>query len=432
MARRPPPLLDMSIGKDDQFDNMGQTYRNEGISVSVNHLRIKGTEVMFSETLSVSDLTIGRRIGQGACSSVCIAQHNITKEQYAVKKFNVYDDWQSESLKKELELLTKCNECDALITLKGVFHQEGEVGMILEYMDRGSLESLLIHRNDLVLSEEVLAAISFQIIWGLGYLHFEKILHRDVKPANVLINSEGHIKLSDFGIAKDLGTMESMSNTAVGTFRYMSLERLLGQHYNASGDIWSVGIMMIELWTKKFPFEYCINTPIELVSELESLDLNSFMLGHDMTDFMREIIKSMLYRNPKDRISSLDLIEGAWFGEFGLTSLEAAQSIVVDWLEHYESVRERNNNKRIYSPNDRKLYHDHDSNSIPRKKNSPPNIESFSPINKNNHRNHHNDEDDIFDDYDDDFEIDNDINNDSDEKVTRQYNDDIKHFTSKK
>lgn len=350
-----------------------------------------------------------------------------------MKKFNVYDNWQSESLKKELELLTKCNECDALITLKGVFHQEGEVGMVLEYMDRGSLESLLSHRNDLVLSEEVLAAMVFQIVWGLGYLHFEKILHRDVKPANVLINSAGHIKLSDFGIAKNLGTMESMSNTAVGTFRYMSLERLLGQHYNASGDIWSVGIMMIELWIKKFPFEYCINTPIELVSELENLDLNSFMLSHDMTEIMRKTITCMLHKEPKDRVSSLDLIESVWFSEFGFGTLESAQTVVVEWLQHYENIRQRNT-KRTHSPTAKESDSSYFTEDFNRKKNSPSNDDSFSPIAKNRNRikNFNDDAEHLeyHDDYADDFhpEYDDDV----DQKPFKRLSNDIKHFKSKK
>jgi len=308
--------------------------------------------------------------------------------------------------------------------------------MILEYMDRGSLESLLSHRNDLVLSEEVLAAIAFQIVWGLGYLHFEKILHRDVKPANVLINSGGHIKLSDFGIAKDLGTMESMSNTAVGTFRYMSLERLLGQHYNASGDIWSVGIMMIELWTKRFPFQYCINTPIELVSELESLDLNTFMSSHDMTDLMRETIKCMLQKEPKDRVSSLDLIESVWFGEFGFVTLESAQVVVVDWLQHYENVRQRNS-KRVYSPTATATSSDprYFTEDFNRKKNSPNNDESFSPIaaiSRNRQHNFNADAEylEYHDDYADDFhpEYDDDL----DEKGVRRLSNDSKHFMAKK
>lgn len=69
-----------------------------------------------------------------------------------------------------------------------------------------------------------------------------------------------------------------MSNTAVGTFKYMSPERLLGQTYDKSGDIWSLGIMIIELWTKSYPFQECASSPIDLISELENVDIGEGML----------------------------------------------------------------------------------------------------------------------------------------------------------
>jgi serine/threonine protein kinase len=98
--------------------------------------------------------------------------------------FNIYDQGQAAQLHKEILLLTKV-ECDAVITLKGAFHDEGAIGIIMEYMDRGSLE--FITRKDVTMTESVMAAITFQIIWGLGYLHYENQIHRDVKPANILM-----------------------------------------------------------------------------------------------------------------------------------------------------------------------------------------------------------------------------------------------------
>ena len=127
---------------------------------------------------------MGRRIGQGACSSVNLATHKRTGEVFAVKMFNVYDQAQATQLHKEISLLTRV-ECDALITLKGAFHDEGLIGIIIEYMDQGSLE-FMVDKN-IEVSERVMAAITFQIIWGLGYLHFENQIHRDVKPANILM-----------------------------------------------------------------------------------------------------------------------------------------------------------------------------------------------------------------------------------------------------
>ena len=134
--------------------------------------------------VAISDLILGNRIGQGACSSVNMARHRITGEVFAIKMFNVYDKGQASQLYNEILLLTSF-QCDALITLKGAFHDEGSIGVIIEYMDKGSLEFIMEPQVDI--NERVMAAIAFQILWGLGYLHYEKQIHRDVKPGNILM-----------------------------------------------------------------------------------------------------------------------------------------------------------------------------------------------------------------------------------------------------
>lgn len=134
--------------------------------------------------VAFNDLILGHRIGQGACSSVNIARHKRTGEVYAIKMFNVYDKGQASQLYNEILLLTSF-QCDALITLKGVFHDEGSIGVIIEYMDKGSLEFIMEERVEM--NERAMAGVTFQILWGLGYLHYEKQIHRDVKPGNILM-----------------------------------------------------------------------------------------------------------------------------------------------------------------------------------------------------------------------------------------------------
>jgi serine/threonine protein kinase len=113
--------------------------------------------------VSFADLEMGRNIGQGACSAVNIARHKRTGQTYAVKMFNVDDQNQASQLSKEILLLATVR-CASLITLKGAFHDQGSIGIIIEYMDKGSLEFLMdTHIN---LPERVMAAVVFQMIWG--------------------------------------------------------------------------------------------------------------------------------------------------------------------------------------------------------------------------------------------------------------------------
>lgn len=120
---------------------------------------------------------------------------------------------------------------------------------VLEFMDRGSLESLV---KTTKLSEPLVCAMAYQMIWGLSYLHFEKLIHRDIKPGNVLLSSSGQVKLADFGIAS---TGKEMSTTVVGTTMYMAPERLLGQQYGSLSDMWSLGLVLWQSIRGTFPFQ---------------------------------------------------------------------------------------------------------------------------------------------------------------------------------
>lgn len=281
--------------------------------------------VLTSEQMEVSynDLTLGRRIGQGACSTVNIAQHKRTGETYAIKLFNVYDRAQASQLYNEILLLTSFS-CDALISLKGAFHDSGSIGVILEYMDRGSLEFLL--EPSLHLPEGVLAAVAFQMVWGLGYLHHERQIHRDIKPGNALMNSQGQVKLSDFGISKELDNTTAMSNSAVGSYMYMSPERLLGDKYDASADVWSVGLSIVQLWTKEYPFRKAAETPVHLSGELDSFDVYSFSSKFPAS--MKSFVRSTLSKVAAERSSCLELIRDcSWFQVHRLQDLESAQEV---------------------------------------------------------------------------------------------------------
>jgi serine/threonine protein kinase len=107
----------------------------------------------------------------------------------------------------------------------------------------------------------------------------------------------------------------------------MSPERLIGHPYDSSGDIWSVGIMMLELWNKLYPFEDCCATPIDLLEELESESLFNIIESSNMHYKMQKLVKSMLYRDQNQRANCSDLLESKWFADCYVTDLEAAHNV---------------------------------------------------------------------------------------------------------
>jgi len=131
------------------------------------------------------------------------------------------------------------------------------VHVALEFMDRGSLADLkkrVLAAGEVGVPPRELACATRQIMIGLDFLHARKMLHRDIKPENILHNANGEVKLTDFGIAKDLDTTIAVAGTFVGTVTYMSPERCLGEEYSLASDTWSVGMVIYELACGRYPF----------------------------------------------------------------------------------------------------------------------------------------------------------------------------------
>lgn len=127
--------------------------------------------------------------------------------------------------------------------------------MVLDYMNRGSLQGLV--DKDIKLEEEDVAVVAYSVLQALQVLHSLKIIHRDIKPTSILINSNGQVKLSEFGIMKELIYDQNnnlMTETFTGTICYMSPERLKGEKYSVTWDIWSLGITLLILLTGESPY----------------------------------------------------------------------------------------------------------------------------------------------------------------------------------
>lgn len=189
-----------------------------------------------------------RRASQGhspATSSQVINLFDKSKREQLIREIcTLYDAacpryerafaWQSlqRSYQWPTRSLRTCSARCSLITFYGAFYREGAITIALEYMDGGSLANVIDQVGPI--PEPALANIAFQILWGLAYMKHDKRVHRDVKPSNLLINSRGEVKVTDFGVSAELINSIAMCATFVGTFKYMSPERMQNRPYRCA------------------------------------------------------------------------------------------------------------------------------------------------------------------------------------------------------
>ncbi|OJJ47612.1 hypothetical protein ASPZODRAFT_131156 [Penicilliopsis zonata CBS 506.65] len=131
----------------------------------------------------------------------------------------------------------------------------GTISIAMELCEGGSLDSIYKEVKKLGgrTGEKVLGKVAEGVLNGLTYLHSRKIIHRDIKPSNILLCRNGQVKLCDFGVSGEFGT-KGDANTFIGTSYYMAPERITGQSYTITSDVWSLGVSLLEVAQHRFPF----------------------------------------------------------------------------------------------------------------------------------------------------------------------------------
>ncbi|KAL9984312.1 hypothetical protein ACROYT_G006588 [Oculina patagonica] len=185
-------------------------------------------------------------LGHGNGGTVYRALHTRTNRVIAVKviPLDVTPDVQKQII-SELEILFQCSS-PFIIEFYGAFFVENRISICTEYMDGGSLDVYGC------IPEPVLGRITVSVVKGLLYLWELKIMHRDVKPSNILVSTRGQVKLCDFGVSRQL--VNSIATTYVGTHAYMAPERIQGDEYSIRSELWSLGVSLLEMALGRFPY----------------------------------------------------------------------------------------------------------------------------------------------------------------------------------
>jgi len=261
MAKRPPGLAIICTPQElearESYTVTDGTFEKSGVAIGPDCVvGLPGISPEGGPRLAIDQFELGDVLGKGASCICRKALHRPTGHTMAIKIINMADSSKRDQLVKELQTLISPSKVPQFVNMFDAFFHEGHVYIVLEYMDLGSIDNIAKKCSARV-PEAYLSYLLREVVIGLYWLMERDQIHRDIKPGNILFSSNGDVKLGDFGITKtlqDCGTLKEAS-TYIGTSLYMSPERLQGKKYNFNSDIWSVGIMAIELATGRYPYD---------------------------------------------------------------------------------------------------------------------------------------------------------------------------------
>jgi serine/threonine protein kinase len=272
---------------------------------SLSHARRLST---YGTDLHEEDLVKLGELGRGQNGCVMKAFHIPTISIVALKTLSAFSKDERHQLVKELSAFY-CAHHPHLVSLMGASFAEGQITLGLEYCNRGSLDQIVEKYGPI--QETTLRSVARHLMSALAHLGSLHMIHRDIKPANMLITSEGTVKISDFGLVKQLDGTQAMCATFVGTQAYLSPERILGEQYTAAADIWSIGISLIYLARGELALPKDYWALIQLLTQAPP----TLTVDEGFSEDMCHFVNSCLQHDADKRPSATTLLTHPWLQE---------------------------------------------------------------------------------------------------------------------
>jgi eukaryotic-like serine/threonine-protein kinase len=260
------------------------------------------------DTLFDGRYRIVRKLGAGGMADVYLAEDQELGRRVAIKILNgrhANDDQFIERFRREAKNAAALNHPN-IVSIYDRGEAEDTYYIAMEYLDGRTLKELIVGHGQ----APVRVAVEYarQILSALRFAHRHGIVHRDIKPHNVLVDREGRVKVTDFGIARAGTSQMTETGSIVGTAQYLSPEQARGGEVDQRSDLYSLGVVLYELVTGKTPFEG--DTPVEIaMKHLSNTPQTPSELRSDIPSELDMVIMRALAKDPEERYQSADEME---------------------------------------------------------------------------------------------------------------------------
>lgn len=262
-----------------------------------------GTTVLEPGALFLGKYRVEKELGRGAFGSTWLAEHEKLKRKAVIKQ--LHPEWSAvpearERFQREAHILAAMDH-DHVTRVYDCEEVSGSWYLVMEYIEGGSLEEKLVKGP---LSAEDAVRVTAEILEGLDYIHEQSILHRDVKPSNILLTRRGGVKIADFGVARSGGSAPGLTvpGSTPGTPIYMAPEQLRGQQGDERSDLFAVGALFYHLVTGGHHFG---NTPRdEFELRRRVLEEPPKLPIPEMRESLNAWLERSLAKKPADRYPS--------------------------------------------------------------------------------------------------------------------------------
>eukprot|EP00899_Mesostigma_viride_P016518 jgi/Mesvir1/24868/Mv22101-RA.1 len=270
--------------------------------------------------LTTDDFELLRVVGQGAFGKVFAVVDRTNQQVYAMKvmrKDRILERRQTSYMRAERDIL-KAVRHPYIVTLRYSFQSPSKLYLVLDFINGGHLFFQLYQQG--TFSEELARFYMSEIVLAVQHLHSLDIIHRDLKPENILLDHEGHVKITDFGLAKPQMAEGRATNSMAGTVEYMAPEIVLGKGHSKPADWWSVGILLFEMLTGSTPFATKDRSKLQTRIVKDKVKLPPFLSPR-----VASLLKGLLNKDPAKRLAGDEILRHPFFQGIKWAQVESRQ-----------------------------------------------------------------------------------------------------------